>query len=59
MINWALAPSPDRYRNTDVTNRESADRFYKEDHQWEDAQADKVHRFLASKEGQEAIRQYA
>lgn len=58
IINWANAPGPDRYRMAVAADRDSADRFYKEDRSWEKAQEDKVHSWLASAAGQTAVRKF-
>lgn len=50
------APSPERYRSAGVADREAADQLYKEDRAWEKVQEDKVHAWLASDEGQAALK---
>lgn len=59
-IDWTTAPDPQRYLALDHDDRVGADTLFKEDMAWEDGKTDgasvAIHRFLASAEGQRAIK---
>lgn len=59
-IDWRGAPKPERYLQLANDDQQRADAYYKEDRDWEDGKDDgvsvTVHRYLASQEGQQAIK---
>ncbi len=56
LICWDDFPKPDRYRVLKPDDKDSADRFYKEDLAFEEQQAKKLHKILAGQTGQDKIR---
>ncbi len=56
LICWDDFPKAERYRTLKPDDKDSADKYYKEDLAFEEMQAKKLHNILAGKTGQDKIR---